>query len=392
MSERQEGVGYVYKYVDTTDGIVKYVGLVNPGNSLQTRINQHKRDDWWSNDFDIYYVKTTSKTDCESLEAHLIECYRTYDYYNKAKSNWGMSSYIDESRLQWIKYIYPDKDKKAIVRKNLSKHRSTLKELEKKDEELKKRIMNMQSCIEYDRNKLKENHYLPLPVSDKYEKTMNTMEVSTNKAFDKNEVLLYYMLCKEYDPDIVFTSKLYDMHGNKVFKIQMKYSEKDNAVYYGNGKIVSNADKPFQTKQAILDLAAIASYNSFYPSKDIYQMFVWSLSQHKKRYEDKNKPIFLYELLDMYWRDGLPNKNAESVDGAIRLSCSYNVNKKIQFDNIYIDGIYIDVKDGKIPDSVMSRLEKTKYFSGFDDIEMEEKINNAIYKFSKEPIVKEYIA
>ena len=98
-----EKTGYVYKYVDNNDGIVKYVGLVNPGNSLSNRIKQHKRDKWYHNQFSIYYTEVATKTDCEFLESHFIAYYHSDEYFNKAKSNWGESKF-DVSIVDWKKF------------------------------------------------------------------------------------------------------------------------------------------------------------------------------------------------------------------------------------------------------------------------------------------------
>ena len=100
-----EKTGYVYKYVDNNDGIVKYVGLVNPGNSLKNRINQHKKDKWYHSQFSVYYLEVNTKTDCEFLESFFIAYYGTDKYYNMAKSGWGGSEYISPDAFIWIPYV-----------------------------------------------------------------------------------------------------------------------------------------------------------------------------------------------------------------------------------------------------------------------------------------------
>ena len=100
----KQDVGYVYKYIDKTDNIVKYVGLVNPGNSLTQRILQHEHEDWCHENFEIFYIKAKSKTDVEYLESAFIAHYKSYEFYNKAKHNWGMSSLIDLDSIEWNDY------------------------------------------------------------------------------------------------------------------------------------------------------------------------------------------------------------------------------------------------------------------------------------------------
>lgn len=121
MEQQTKETGYVYKYVDTRDGIVKYVGLVNPGNSLMQRVRQHENDIWYHDDFDIYYIEVNTKTDCEFLESHFIQYYKSYKYYNKAKTHWGESSYIDGEEFHWKKYYKNTKVKiKSIGSKGLN--------------------------------------------------------------------------------------------------------------------------------------------------------------------------------------------------------------------------------------------------------------------------------
>lgn len=120
--------GYVYKHIDTKDGIVKYVGLVNPGNSLTQRVLQHKNDDWYRSDFEVYYIKVQSKTDAEFLESAFINHYKSYKYYNRAKDNWGTSSLIDLNNFDWEDYKVFKDDRKHIpkVRKKQKLNRNDI--------------------------------------------------------------------------------------------------------------------------------------------------------------------------------------------------------------------------------------------------------------------------
>lgn len=122
--------GYVYKYIDTKDGIVKYVGLVNPGNSLTQRVLQHKNDDWYRSDFEVYYIKVQSKTDAEFLESAFINHYKSYKYYNRAKDNWGASSLIDLNNFNWEDYKTFKDDRKYIPKVKKKKKIYTDDEME----------------------------------------------------------------------------------------------------------------------------------------------------------------------------------------------------------------------------------------------------------------------
>lgn len=122
--------GYVYKYIDTKDGIVKYVGLVNPGNSLTQRVLQHKNDDWYRSNFKVYYIKVQSKTDAEFLESAFINHYKSYKYYNRAKDNWGASSLIDLNNFNWEDYKTFKDDRKHIPKVKKKKRIYTNEEME----------------------------------------------------------------------------------------------------------------------------------------------------------------------------------------------------------------------------------------------------------------------
>jgi len=95
-------MAYVYRYRDTNDGVVKYVGIVNVESNFPKRFEQHKRDKWCKGrNWEISYIEVPSRADAEALEAHYIARYRTYNWYNKAKADWGALSFIDDSKFEW---------------------------------------------------------------------------------------------------------------------------------------------------------------------------------------------------------------------------------------------------------------------------------------------------
>ena len=95
---------YVYKYTDLKDNQVKYIGIIKKEGNFPKRFTQHQGDWWYSKgDWVISYVKVPTQTDAEMLEAHLIEYYDTAKFYNRAKSGWGLSSYLpDAEEMEWI--------------------------------------------------------------------------------------------------------------------------------------------------------------------------------------------------------------------------------------------------------------------------------------------------
>lgn len=99
-------MGFLYRYIDLEDDIVKYVGIVHSKNrTLQQRLKDHHKDSWYEpNRFKIQMVDCgeMSRTDLEYLESHFIAFYETYKWFNKSKANWGCSSIIDSSKYKWV--------------------------------------------------------------------------------------------------------------------------------------------------------------------------------------------------------------------------------------------------------------------------------------------------
>lgn len=98
----------VYRYVDLNDNITKYIGITckkHKIRSLESRIAEHyKKDKWAKGFYRIDYFVVSCQTDAEAFESHLISLYKTYEYYNKAKANWGISNFLP-IRINWKEYI-----------------------------------------------------------------------------------------------------------------------------------------------------------------------------------------------------------------------------------------------------------------------------------------------
>lgn len=96
---------YIYRYIHLTDGIIKYVGIVHSENrSLSQRINEHKRDYWYSEDYKVEYIafEDISKSDLNALEGHYICEYETYKWFNESKNDWGKSKLASLYSNEWI--------------------------------------------------------------------------------------------------------------------------------------------------------------------------------------------------------------------------------------------------------------------------------------------------
>ena len=98
----------VYRYIDLKDNITKYIGIItskSKNRCLEDRLKEHNtRDKWAKGNYRIEYFLVKSRTDAEAFESHLIAYYKTYEYHNKAKKDWGLSAYLP-TNIDWKFYI-----------------------------------------------------------------------------------------------------------------------------------------------------------------------------------------------------------------------------------------------------------------------------------------------
>lgn len=98
----------VYRYTDLNDNIVKYIGIITSKSktrTLEDRLKEHRtKHEWAHGNFSIDYIIVDSRTDAEAFESHFITYYQTYNYYNKAKSDWGLSVYLP-NKVNWKHYV-----------------------------------------------------------------------------------------------------------------------------------------------------------------------------------------------------------------------------------------------------------------------------------------------
>ena len=105
---------FVYEYIDKNDNLVKYVGIVNKQTLLE-RHNQHLYNDKWCNEKDFYirFIVVNNRSEAEALESHLIALHKTYNYYNKAKTGWGINSLLLSYTPNWLVFS-PEKCRKTL--------------------------------------------------------------------------------------------------------------------------------------------------------------------------------------------------------------------------------------------------------------------------------------
>ena len=100
----------VYRYVDLHDEKIKYVGIVWSGNrTLEQRVKEHsKQDEWCVNGcWRVEYLQkeVKSRIDAELLEAHYISQFKTNEWYNTSKANWGTSELLqNDAEEVWREY------------------------------------------------------------------------------------------------------------------------------------------------------------------------------------------------------------------------------------------------------------------------------------------------
>lgn len=96
----------VYRYTDLNDDTVKYIGIITgtKNRCLEERLREHnKKNEWSEGHYKIDFFAVNNRTDAEAYESHLIAKYNTQNYYNKAKTGWGISDYLPEQK--WVHYV-----------------------------------------------------------------------------------------------------------------------------------------------------------------------------------------------------------------------------------------------------------------------------------------------
>ena len=97
----------VYRFVDLEDDKVKYIGIIfGETRTLKQRTYEHTRyDDWCKRaSWKVEYIDVSNRAEAESLESHFIALYDTGRFYNKAKSEWGVNSFLTGVQFQWDEY------------------------------------------------------------------------------------------------------------------------------------------------------------------------------------------------------------------------------------------------------------------------------------------------
>lgn len=192
--------GYVYKYTDLNDNIIKYVGIVwSPNRTLKQRVNEHfKYDSWCKNKkWKIEYIEKNinTRTDAEYFEAHYVSLFHTDKWYNEKKSGWGISSYLP-TREDWI--IYDD-----VCTANTDDIKRLYAEKEKTTDELNE--LNCQ--IEKKKNELKMlTNINSVNIKD------NSNKKNIKRYYSVEEMLDFYYYFK-YNSDIRFYGSLYNDDG-----------------------------------------------------------------------------------------------------------------------------------------------------------------------------------
>jgi hypothetical protein len=84
----------VYRYIDMSDGTIKYVGIVCNG-TVANRHKAHSKEEWYvDGQYLVEYIVVNNRSEAEAIESHLISLYGTDQYYNKAKTGWGINALL----------------------------------------------------------------------------------------------------------------------------------------------------------------------------------------------------------------------------------------------------------------------------------------------------------
>lgn len=161
MSKEFKTPAYVYVYIDKHTDTPVYVGKVNAGSSLDSRINDHRHDHWYDeNSQEIYYTPLESSATADILETAMINDYiaKGVPLFNIAKTTWGETSTVSKDQYGWIPYEkYNDnilkinqkklRDLDSVISiKERNYHKLTVKE-EEKIREIKKNIDSLEKTL-----------------------------------------------------------------------------------------------------------------------------------------------------------------------------------------------------------------------------------------------------
>ena len=108
-------MNYIYRYIDTADNIIKYIGIVcrDTENALEKRIYEHSYLDSWCHgkSWKIEYITVPTKNDAHALEGHFIALYGTnlqghYNAMRRTMMAFGMP--ISEINMEYGQSEYVD--------------------------------------------------------------------------------------------------------------------------------------------------------------------------------------------------------------------------------------------------------------------------------------------
>lgn len=139
---------YVYVYIDKNTDRPVYIGKVNAGNSLDTRINQHRTDVWYDEqNQEIWFTPVDNSATADMLETALIGTYKESDpdIANIAKTHWGSSDKLTKDQFGWIPY---EKYNNQILRINKETINILDTQIARKEEYLSNLIDKIEKIID----------------------------------------------------------------------------------------------------------------------------------------------------------------------------------------------------------------------------------------------------
>ena len=186
-------MNYVYRYIDTKDSVVLFVGFVcrDGVDTLSRRIYEHKVNDVWCHgkSWKIEYITVKTKNDAHALESHFIALYGTDKWFNRKKINEGILSYYKEEP-EWVVF-----DENLCVEPRNVKKRSNFLlpiSIEKLPDLIAENMANIVSSISVVDDMLENEDYSMFPreqlIADKQE--LENLKQSCLNLLSKKELLL----------------------------------------------------------------------------------------------------------------------------------------------------------------------------------------------------------
>lgn len=223
-------MGWVYRYTDLTDGIIKYVGVVwGKTRTLSKRINEHKNDDWYIGKkwkIEYIYELIETRSEAESFESHYISLYRPC--YNISKVGWGLNKFLPNKENEWIEYV--EESHRVAVKTKCNKQKTSESSY---DKNFDSRLKNLKKEIKYDLKDYIDRVDLLCHIIEK-----NRDICSWGKALRPMTILCPNIKTKEYFDQFISFGIVTSIDEDRDLTISFTKPLDDKFVSYANNEVV----------------------------------------------------------------------------------------------------------------------------------------------------------